>query len=217
MARLRQLTSLFTIIGPGLTRLVMDLQPMYTPQSDVNAISPHIPAHNIFVSMTALQELVCSFDTLDYFSYYPPPNLKRWAVTYQGHSAGLLYFASRIASLETLLFLRAPDMAASCLDTIFDSFSVQRASRQAPLDLLLVDVSANHITPSNSRDWTEDDPVRVWEVDVPKSYYGDEDDLILCDAWIWENAVQGTLWRTVKRRMKSWGEVRRILESDEVD
>ncbi|KAF2653693.1 hypothetical protein K491DRAFT_694525 [Lophiostoma macrostomum CBS 122681] len=212
MARLSHVTSFFSVIGPTLVRLVMDLQPIYAPYSEVEALVSHIPAHNLFASMTSLEELVCSFDTLDYFSQTPPPNLKRWAVTMQGETPNMLSFASNIASLETLMFLRSPKMTSESVDDIFDAFSDFGAERLAPLDLVLVDVSANHGTPRGTRDWTDEDAVRIWEVNVPKSYYGDEDDLILCDGWIWENAVRGTLWESEKVRMKSSSEVRRLVE-----
>ncbi|KAF2252858.1 hypothetical protein BU26DRAFT_515290 [Trematosphaeria pertusa] len=209
MVRLPQIIDLFTSIGPTLKRLAIDLQPVYTPGSEIRLVKPHIASNNIFLGMPKLEELVCSFDVSDYFPY-PPPNLKRLAMTFQDIDDSHLTFCFSISSLEMLFFLRPEGLDAKDINELFSRYKGRH------LDIGLVAVNANHRTPKYSRTWTEDDRVTIWEVDVPTSYYGDEDEMILCDGWIWSHGVQGTLWGQAKRRMTCWREIERRLASDHV-
>ncbi|KAF1996307.1 hypothetical protein P154DRAFT_525722 [Amniculicola lignicola CBS 123094] len=202
MIRLPQVIDLLTTIGFTLKRLVLDLQPVYTPASEVEAIRPHFGRNNIFWSMPNLEELICSYDTYDYFPC-PPPNLKRLATTSQGLDD--VWMGSYPSSLETLFVLRELELDRLDIDAIFNHY------KGKSLDVVLIDVSANHQTPTGTREWRDDDIVRIWEIDVPKSYYGDEDDLILCDLWVWEHAVAGTLFAQEKRRMRSWNQLQAAL------
>ncbi|KAF2109370.1 hypothetical protein BDV96DRAFT_604711 [Lophiotrema nucula] len=201
MIRLAQIIDLCNVVAPTLKKLALDMQPVYAPTSEVRLLSPHVKENNIFLGMTQLEELVCSFDTMDYFPY-PPLNLKRLAITMQGLTDIMKTFVFSIPSLEQLIFLRPEEFEASEINEWFD-----KVRGRHHLDIVLVDVNANHRTPEGTRDWTPEDRVRVWEVDVPKSYYGDADDLELCDGWIWNHAVAGTLWTQAKRRMECWSEI----------
>jgi hypothetical protein len=207
MVRLPQVIDLFNTIGPTLRRLVMDLQPIYASTSEVESIKPHILTNNIFNTMVNLEELVCSYDTTDYF-LYPPPNLKRLASTQEGADDALLRFATLAPSLEALMVLRDGEMDAMDIEDMFKRISPKRTP---PLDIVFVGVSTDHVTPEGTRKWSPDDSITFWEIDVPKSYYGDEDDLILCDSWLWEHAMRGTLFIQQKRRMRSCSPVRENL------
>ncbi|KAF2682004.1 hypothetical protein K458DRAFT_308293 [Lentithecium fluviatile CBS 122367] len=195
MVRLPQIIDLGLTIGATLKRLALDLQPVYTPRSEVIMARPHTAANNIFLHMPRLEELVCSYDVPDYFPH-PPPNLKRLAMPFQDLTDTYLDFCFSISTLETLFFLRPQELSARHIDKLFARY------RGHHLDVVLVDVNANHVTPELTRDWDDADAVIIWEVDVPKSYYGDEDDVVLCDGWIWSHGVQGTLWTQEKRKMR---------------
>lgn len=189
-------------VGATLKRLAMDLQPVYASGSEILLVKPHTATKNIFLHMPLLEELVCSYDVADYFPH-PPPNLKRLAMTFQDMTETHLDFCFSTSTLETLFFLR-PELSAGSIDELFARY------RGRHLDIVLVDVNANHVTPERARDWNDDtDHVTIWEADVPKSYYGDdEDDVVLCDGWMWSHGVQGTLWTQEKRRMTEW----RVIE-----
>jgi hypothetical protein len=205
MVRLPQIIDMGLAIGATLKRLAMDLQPVYAPGSEILIAKPHTSTNNIFLHMPLLEELVCSYDVPDYFPH-PPPNLKRLAMTFQELTDTHLDFCFSISTLETLCFLR-PELTATHIDDLFARY------RGRHLDIVLVDVNANHVTPKDTRDWDNEDRVTIWETDVPKSYYGDEDDMVLCDGWIWSHGVQGTLWTQDKRRMIEWRVIRERLRA----
>jgi hypothetical protein len=203
--RVRQVIDLCNIIGLTLKRLVMNLLPMCTATSDTEAVGRRFHENNIALSMPHLEELVTSHDILDFFTV-APPNLKRLAVTYRGVNDVRMKFCFSMSSLEMLVYLRPPELSAQDIDSIFSSY------KGTGLDVILVDVNSNHRTPTGTRDWGGDDVVKIWEVDVPTSFYGDEDELILCDDFVWAHGENGTLWNQNKRRMASWAEIRRRLD-----
>ncbi|KAF2636572.1 hypothetical protein P280DRAFT_472810 [Massarina eburnea CBS 473.64] len=209
MVRLPQIIDLGNRIGQTLKRLALDMQPVYTPGSQILSVKPHTATNNIFLHMPNLEDLICSYDVTDYFPH-PPPNLKRLAMTFQGMDDLHLDFCFAISSLEILVCLRPEELQAADIDKLFDRYKGHH------IDIVLVDVNAHHCTPPNTRDWEEEDRVKIWEVDVPRSYYGDDDELILCDSWIWTHGVNGTLWNQGKRRMLSWSEIQDRLADPEI-
>ncbi|CAO2656572.1 Nn.00g053750.m01.CDS01 [Neocucurbitaria sp. VM-36] len=204
LVRLPQIIDLFSIIGRTLKRLILDLQPVYAPASEVELVKPHINGNNIFLNMLNLEELVVSFDVIDYFPF-PPFNLKRLAITVQEMKDAQLDFCFSISSLQTLIFLRPPELTSADIDLLFEAY------KGKSLDVVLVDVNSNHRTPRGTRSWKLDDTVRIWEADVATSFYGDDDDLILCDSWIWTHGLEGSLWTQDRRRMASWAEIQKRL------
>jgi hypothetical protein len=204
MIRLPQVIDLFKAIGPTLKRLALDLQTIYATASEIERLKPYLSENNIFLHMPGLEELIASYNVLEYFPY-APPNLKRLAITFQEIKEPQLQFCFSTSSIQTLVMLRPPELLSRDLDFIFSSY------KGNSLDVVFVDVNSNHRTPVGTRSWQEDDAVRVWEMDVPTSFYGDEDDLVLADEHIWTYGVDGTIWSQSKRRMTSWAEVQRRL------
>lgn len=204
MARLPQIIELCSTIGVMLKRLILDTQPVYTPRSDMDIVSLTQRGTKMFLGMSNLEELVASYDVLDYF-HVPPPNLRKLTITIQELHEVALRFCFSISTLHTLVLLRPPELSAADIDNLFAAY------KGHSLDVILVDVNSNHRTPTDTRDWTENDKVKLWEADVPTSFYGDDDALVLCDNWIWTHAVKGTLWTQKHRRMASWSEIQRRL------
>lgn len=202
--RLPHIIDLFSIIGRTLKRLVLDAQPLYSPPSEGENQSISQSEMDVFAGMPNLEELVASYDVPDYFRL-PPPNLKRLAITIQDFHDIALRFCFSVSTLHILVMLRPVDLSAVDINSLFTAYMGQS------LDIVLVDVNSNHRTPENTRDWTESDKVRIWEADVPTSFYGDDDNLILCDSWIWTHATKGTLWDQANRRMASWSDIQRRL------
>lgn len=204
MIRLPQVIDLFKTIGPTLKRLALDLQTIYATASEIERVRPNLSENNILLHMPGLEELIASYNVVEYFPY-APPNLKRLAITFQEIKDPQLQFCFSTSSLQTLVMLRPPELLSRDLDLIFSSYTGKS------LDVVFVDVNSNHRTPTGTRSWEEDDTVRIWEMDVPTSFYGDDDDLILADEHIWTHGVDGTLWSHGKRRMTSWAEIQQKL------
>lgn len=128
--------------------------------------------------MPNLDELVASYNILDYFPY-APPKLKRLALPVQEQKEIQIDFCFSTSGLQTLVLLRPLELRSADIDLIFSSY------KGKSLDLIFVDVNSNHRTPIGTRSWKDEDTVRIWEADVPTSFYGDEDELMLCDNYIW--------------------------------
>lgn len=204
VVRLPQIIDLCNAIGATLKKLVLDMLPVYSPHSEVEKVRFTQKDTDIFLGMPNLEELIASYDVPDYFRS-PPPNIKRLAITIQDLHNIAMHFCFAVSSLQTLIILRPVELSATDVDRIFSAY------KGHSLDIILVDVNSNHRTPKDTRDWADDDTVRIWEADVPTSFYGDDDDLILSDNWIWTHAVQDTLWTQKHRRMASWSDIQRRL------
>jgi hypothetical protein len=204
MVRLPQIIDLCGIIGATLKRLVLDMLPVYSPYSEIEKHRFTQKETNVFRGMPNLEELVASYDVPDYFRS-PPMSIKRLAITIQDLHDIAMHFCFAVSTLHTLVILRPVDLSAADIERFFSAY------KGKSLDIVLVDVNSNHRTPKDTRDWAEGDTVRIWEVDVPTSFYGDDDDLTLSDNWIWSHAVQDTLWSQKHRRMASWSDIQRRL------
>ena len=202
--RLPQIIDLCMAIGSTLKRLAIDINPVYVPGLEQIIMKPYCSSRNIFLKMPNLEELICSYDTSDYFSF-PPPNLKRLAMTANDMEPSHLDFYFMQSSLEMLFIIRPEVLTKRHIDELFTRYNGRH------LDIVFVDLNNNHATPRRTREWTADDKVTIWEADVPVGFYGDDEDLILTDNWIWTHGVRGDLWEQDKRRMRSWAEVQRIL------
>ncbi|KAF1969888.1 hypothetical protein BU23DRAFT_557300 [Bimuria novae-zelandiae CBS 107.79] len=202
--RLPQVIDLCLSIGATVKRLAIDFNPVYVPASEQVALKPFSSDRNIFLHMPLLEELVCSYDASDYFPY-PPPRLKRLAMTTNDMEPSHLDFWFALSSLEMLFVIRPKLLTTAHVDKMFTRYRGKR------LDVVFVDVNGNHGTPVGTRDWEEGDRVVLWEADVPTSFYGDDEDLVLADDWIWTCGVKGDLWGREKRRMMCWSEVERLL------
>jgi hypothetical protein len=205
LVRLPQIIDLCSVVGHTLKRLALDFGPIHATPSQVETIGPHITGKNIFLNMPVLEELIVSYGVTTYFRY-PPPNLKRLAITTQELDDTEEEFCFAITSLEMLVFLCPIELSAIDIDTMF------KAYKGKSLDIVLVDVDSNFCTLQGTRSWTTEDTVRIWEAEVPINFYSDDDPHTLCDSWIWTHGVKGTLWSQEKRRMASWEEVEREVE-----
>lgn len=204
MVRLPEIIDLCKCIGANMRRLALDFQYVISSPDEFHSTVSHHRENSIFLYMPRLEELIISFDVLDHFRF-PPPHLKRLAITAQGLTEVQEDFYRSIPSLETLIFLRPMELKATDIDRWMDSCMGH------VLDIVLVDVSVNHATPVGTRDWKDDDTVRIWQVDVPNSFYGDDDDLMLCNDWVWSQAINGRLWTADKHRMTPWKDIEKRL------
>lgn len=191
-------------LSSTLKRLHLNSSPIVTLFKCMKKTGLEDIDRNMFARMLRLEELMISHDVIGYFQR-PPPNLKRLAVAgdFFGHLESV--FCLSLPSLETLVLFRPVELTASMIETFFDSY------RGKSLDIILFENNFNHRTPEGTREWRSNDAVRIWEADVPLSFYGDDEPSVLCDQWMWNQGIAGTLWSQTQRRMMSWAEIQRRL------
>ncbi|KAJ8111613.1 hypothetical protein OPT61_g5835 [Boeremia exigua] len=150
MIRLPHVVDLCNIIGLTLKRLVLDIQPVHSTPGEAESVGLSRRETNVFLGMANLEELVASYDVLDYF-HVPPPSLKRLAITIQDIHDLAMSFCFCLSTLQTLILLRPLELSAADINSLFTSYKGQS------LDIVLVDVNSNHRTPEHTRDWTDGD------------------------------------------------------------
>lgn len=196
LATLPQVVGLLGFLAPTLKRLAINLEPGFVPDLTVTS-----SVEKIFSKLTSLEELICSAGC-DVFYRSRPPNLKRLAMDESGLRTINRFFCFAIPSLERLVVKRCSKLSRGHIEYIFEAYD------GAYLDVLFVHVAAKHGTPEGSRDFKPDDKVHLYELDVPTSYYGDEDESALCREWIWQKALHGTLWAEEGRKMENWSNMK---------
>lgn len=65
------------------------------------------------------------------------------------------------------------------------------ATEARSLSIVLVNVEAEHKVLVGRDSWKEDDKMQVRELNVPTSYYGDEDPIVLCQQWTKRSVLHG--------------------------
>src|SRR3569623_101627 len=119
------------------------------------------------------------------------PYLRRLALYNVDTSKDFWAKAAGMAHLETILLTRADGLPELCAKTAY--FSKTNRS----LRLVLVNVSSDQPPAIPQSSWTTVDPhntMRIETYDVPTSFYGDEDEVELCQAWVKAGALRGVLW-----------------------
>lgn len=197
--RLSHIENLCRTIGQNLRRLAIDLN-LEIVDLKYKGNESLGSRQSMFKQMPNLEELICSELVLNCFPC-PPPHLKKLATTCVSDEPCHLNFCFGISSLNILFLLRPQLFSAGHIDKMF------RRHNGRHIDIVLVAVNIEHGTPPGTRDWQAEDAITIWEVDVPKSYYGDQEDTALCVEWMWTQGVQGTLWDQEKRKMLSWKEM----------
>ncbi|KAH7413466.1 hypothetical protein BKA64DRAFT_703570 [Cadophora sp. MPI-SDFR-AT-0126] len=66
-----------------------------------------------------------------------------------------------------------------------------KKGEERPLDVLLVNVDAEHTIPLGFERWKKEDKMQVRILNVPISYYGDEDLRVICQQWVKRRILQG--------------------------
>jgi hypothetical protein len=97
---------------------------------------------------------------------------------------------ARMPKLEKLVLTRADRLEEICAKTEYFRHT-DRA-----INVLLVNISSRQPQQMPRSRWDKIDPtyrMRIMTYDVPTSYYGDEDEIDLCQGWVMSGARRGTL------------------------
>jgi len=95
---------------------------------------------------------------------------------------------ARLEFLETLVLTRSDGQ-----DDVDMKAEWRRVARnKRPLTIFMVNVEEDHLRRPlrGKKDWVEDEIV-VKEINVPTSYYGDEDVIDLCQDWVKKKILRG--------------------------
>lgn len=118
------------------------------------------------------------------------PNLKVLAIYNPLLDEHFWLHMSLFPLLHTLVATRAD--AADDMDVkVFWRRWTENSGR--PLKVDLVNVESEHRSPAGSSDWRASDVMRVRRVNVPISYYGDENPITVCQDWVRNTALRGGL------------------------
>ena len=88
---------------------------------------------------------------------------------------------ARLAYLETLVLTRSDGLEEVDMKREWSKYC---GDKDRGLSVLLVNVQSQHRVPLGKAGWSEEDKVTMKEVNVPVSYYGDENEIDLCQEWV---------------------------------
>ncbi|KAF2498897.1 hypothetical protein BU16DRAFT_308768 [Lophium mytilinum] len=203
---LRVSTGLLKLVAPTLKRLAL-----FLPVANISQAVRYELTGGALARLTVLEELVSSHSA--FFRDPGPdvtlPSLRRLALTGPLHEQELK-FLSKCTHLETLVYRRNWFEAWSDPKEIDDVFN---AYTGPALRVMLVAEAMHHGPPKGGRTFHEDDPIKFYEVDVPTSYYGDENaEHPLCYEFIREGGVRGTIWQEEARKLEDFATAKKRLE-----
>jgi hypothetical protein len=199
------LLTLFTLLAETLRRLVVDM-PFRT--FDVGDWFPEqMELRRAFSKLKKLETFCSVRDELylDLVNPGPPYDTKWWRWSPWSNLESLALYnqdlgkpgfwedMGQLRKLETLVFTRADGVEE--VDIKSEWRKVCRDQKRA-LEVVLVNVQNDHQAPLGKDMWKDDDKVRIWEINVPTSYYGDDNPIELCQDWVKRRSLEGELpWK----------------------
>ncbi|KAF2009895.1 hypothetical protein BU24DRAFT_427930 [Aaosphaeria arxii CBS 175.79] len=199
------IVDLLRAVSSTIKTLYIDFQPDSASYGGLGPAKTY-PKSSVLREMHNLEELVISWDYEEWFSC-PPPNVKRLAISTRNLVDGWVDWLDSTPRLEILVGLSAPGLSD---DAVKNAFAKCSSDRRAPLDIVFAGISWFHSPVKGDIDWKDTDPIRYWEVDIPVSYYGDEKTSAMCERWIWENGLRGSLFNSDKSLMMTENQERRV-------
>jgi hypothetical protein len=194
------LSSFLRLLAPTLRRLIIDipLRSLY-PEEDKNHIRPLL--RDAFSTLTSL-EFFCSvrdelyLDTVLYplslnqapvWSFWPKIKtlaLYNELVTMDKFWIGL----GKLEYLEAVVLTRADGLEEVDLRREWETHGNKNAK---DVNFVLVNIQAHHRLRGELVYSEVEGKVGVWEVNVPTSYYGDDNAMDLCQDWVERRMLSG--------------------------
>lgn len=193
------LLTLFTHLAPSLRRLVVDMPFRNFDFGD--KFNTQSILRRGFSQLTALEEFCSVRDEL-YLDLFNSENQSserwRWSVwpklrilalyNKDVGAEGFWEDVGKLGGLETLVFTRADGLEEVDMKVEWRRSCGDEKRR---LEVLLVNVESQHRVPVGKANWKDGDKVKVREANVPTSYYGDEDPIVLCQEWVKRRMLRG--------------------------
>jgi hypothetical protein len=199
----RSLYDLLSLISPSLRRLVIDipLRSLYPREDHLNV---RAILRSAFAKLTAL-EIFCSVRDELYLDCHEPPlnddEPPVWSLWPKLRTLALFNpdvddasvsqfwpYLGTLEHLQTLVLTRSDGL---------DSADIKQEWRdccgdnERGLNVVIVNVESEHRVPMGKERWEEGDKLVVREVNVPISYYGDENNAELCQEWVKRRMLRG--------------------------
>lgn len=194
---------LFSFISPYIRRLVIDLPfRRYFPDDTASPVRQIL--RSAFSDFPVLEEFCSICDELC-LDLYPDllmpreepfvwsfwPRLKTLALYNVDVSTDRFWDGLRkLNNLETVVLTRSDGLNKVDIKREWRKKFDEEIQVKA-LDVVLVNVEAEHQVPMGSDEWKENDVIQVRDLDVPTSYYGDDDVITLCQQWVMRRILQG--------------------------
>ncbi|KAI3392817.1 hypothetical protein diail_5166 [Diaporthe ilicicola] len=214
---------LFCLIHPTLRRLVVDipLRSLYPADDHLNVRKT---LRDAFSLLTGLEELVSVRDELYLDLLEPEwrtekeaavwtmwPKLRRLALYNADADERFWKSVREMGELETLVLTRADGLESTCMKTEYFGIAPGNVAGDdtghvvdegpalpRPLKVVIANISNNQPNYLAGRwKWDKVDPnnvIKVMTYDVPTSFYGDENPIYLCQAWVKMAALRGEIW-----------------------
>ncbi|KAG0646151.1 hypothetical protein D0Z07_8430 [Hyphodiscus hymeniophilus] len=188
---------LFTAIAPYLRRLVIDMPLRDYDYWDLRMTTAST-LREAFSKLTGL-DTVCSIRDELFLPGFEPtisveqtsvwplwPNLKTLILYNEDiDNEDLWPSLGKLEHFETLVLTRCDGLEETDIKLEWTKNCGQR-----PLEVLIVNIEGGHRNPLGRKSWKEDSVV-VKEMNVPTSYYGDEDEIELCQEWVKRRVLRG--------------------------
>jgi len=188
---------LMTALAPRLRRLLVDI-PFRSIYPDEDRLGVRPVLRNAFSSLPVLEEFCSVRDEL-YLELGASDDPGVWSgwerlkmlVLYNVDVATEKFWKGLYLSknIETVVLTRADGLMEVDMKQEWKNQFVGEEVR--PLEVLLVNVDAEHTIPLGFERWKKEDKMQVRILNVPISYYGDEDLIVICQQWVKRRILQG--------------------------
>ncbi|KAH6717561.1 hypothetical protein BKA61DRAFT_597989 [Leptodontidium sp. MPI-SDFR-AT-0119] len=189
---------LMSALSPRLRRLLVDIpfRSVYPDEDKLN-VRPLLRA--AFTDLPALEEFCSVRDELylELGASDEPGVWSRWdrlrtLVLYNVDVSTEKFWKGLYASknLETVVLTRCDGLNEVDIKQEWKN-RFGSGEMEWPLDVLLVNVDAEHTIPLGLERWKKEDKMQVRLLNVPISYYGDEDLAVICQQWVKRRILQG--------------------------
>jgi hypothetical protein len=192
--------SLLSILSPHLRRVLIDM-PLrsYYPEDDTLGIRPIL--RSAFADLLALEEFCSVRDELYLDTLAAPseeslvwslwPKLRTLAL-YNVDVSSLRFWKGlrQLENIETVVLTRSDGLEEVDIKREWRK-QFDKVTEARSLNIVLVNVEADHGMLVGRDSWKKDDKIQVRELNVPTSYYGDEDHIVLCQQWTKRSVLHG--------------------------
>ncbi|CZR62623.1 uncharacterized protein PAC_12520 [Phialocephala subalpina] len=185
--------------GPYLRRLLIDM-PLRSLYPEDDALGVKRILRSAFTNLPVLEEFCTVRDELFLSTKIMHPSdephvwslwskLRTLALYNPAVDDELLQDLKNVPNIETVVFTRSDCLEETDIKQKWER--LHRNEEVRPVEFLLVNVEAEHRIPLGKDRWKEDDTVKIRELNVPISYYGDEDEIVLCQQWVKRKFLSG--------------------------